>query len=91
MILTITILSGLVILLGYTSINLLKKQEISEEVLANYLDYLDKLSKVIEISKERMDKLSITEKFKSDDEIGFFFDQITNIQSVLNEFTIKNK
>ena len=44
MITTIIILSILVVTLGFTTFNLLRKNEKQEDILAGYLDYLDKLS-----------------------------------------------
>ena len=52
MIITIIILSILVVTLGYTTYNLLRKNEQQEDILAGYLDYLDRLSRVIEVSDE---------------------------------------
>ena len=92
MILTILIFSIIIILtLGYTTYNLLKKVEKAEDILAGYLIYLDTISRIIELSDERMKKLSLTEAFKSDDEVGFFFNQISSIQNTLTQFILKNK
>ena len=48
MITAIVILSILVIILGYTTINLMRKNEVAEDIVVNYLQYLDKISRVIE-------------------------------------------
>jgi hypothetical protein len=83
------VLGTLVLILSYTTWNLMRKQERAEDILAGYLDYLDKLSKVIEISEKKMKEVDIKGSFESDDEIGFFFKTIKNLQSILNEFTMK--
>ena len=88
-IVTICVLSVLVILFGFTTFNLLRKNERAEDIVVGYLDYLDKISRVIEISDEKVKKIDIKGSFKSDDEIGFFFEQIKNIQEVLNDFKLK--
>jgi|TARA_R110000796_G_scaffold187714_10_gene304662 hypothetical protein len=88
-IVTICVLSVLVIILGFTTFNLLRKNEKAEDIVVGYLDYLDKISRVIEISDEKVKKIDIKGSFKSDDEIGFFFEQIKNIQEVLNDFKLK--
>ena len=44
MIIAIIILSVLVLALGYTTLNLLRKFEKQEDILVGYLDYLDKIS-----------------------------------------------
>jgi len=85
----IILLSVLVVILGYTTINLLRKNEKQEDILAGYLTYLDQISRVIEASDEKLQKLDYKGSFKSDDEIGFFFDQVKKIQEILNDFNLK--
>ena len=87
---TIITLSVLVVVLGYTTFNLLRKNERQEDILAGYMTYLNKISDYIEVTDKRLNELDAKETFKSDDEIGFFFEQIKNIQSVLNSFNVKN-
>ena len=66
MILAVIILSTLVLILGYTTCNLFKKQEKSETILISYLDYLDKLSRVIEVSDKKIqDALTFVTEFLS--------------------------
>jgi hypothetical protein len=89
MIITIIILSLMVVILGYTTFNLLKKNETQEEILISYLDYLNKVSGIIEFSDQKMKEIDSKGTFSSDDEIGFFFEQIKQIQDVLNQFRIK--
>ena len=88
-IIIISSLSVLVVILGYTTINLLKKNERAEDIVVGYLIYLDKISKIIEVSDDKLKKLDYTGSFKSDDEIGFFFEQVKKIQEILNEFKLK--
>jgi preprotein translocase subunit YajC len=85
----IILLSILVVVLGFTTFNLLRKQEKAEDIVMGYLDYLDKISRVIEISDERIKKVDIKGSFEGDDEVGFFFKTIKDIQSILNEFNVK--
>jgi hypothetical protein len=85
----ICVLSILVVILSFTTFNLLKKNERQEDIVVGYLQYLDKISRVIEISDEKVKKIDIKGSFDSDDEIGFFFKTIKNIQSILNDFNIK--
>ncbi len=90
MILTIIILSILVVVLGYTTFNLLKKNEKQEDILTGYMAYLNKISDTIELAETKMNEVDAKGSFKSDDEIGFFFEQIKTIQTALNSFVIKN-
>lgn len=78
------------IILFYIIYNILRKLEKSEDYVVGYLEYLDKISKTIELSDERMKLVDSKGTFKSDDEIGFFFEEIKEIQQILNEFNIKN-
>lgn len=86
----ITILIITILVLSYTTINLLRKNEKQEDVLVEYLHYLDQLSKIIEHSDARLKKIDEKEVFKSDDEIGWFFEEIKVIQERLNNFKIIN-
>ena len=89
MIIAIVILSVTVLALGYTTFNLLRKFEKQEDILAGYLEYLDKLSRVIEVSDEKLKEIDSRGTFESDDEVGFFFQQIKGLQDILNDFQIK--
>ena len=89
MIIAIVILSVIVVVLGFTTINLLRKNEKQEDILLGYLQYLDNISRVIEVSDEKINKLNIKGSFESDDEIGFFFKTIKQIQDILNDFNVK--
>ena len=90
MIITIVILSLMVVILGYTTFNLLRKNEKQEDILLGYMSYLNKVSDIIELSDKKLKEVDAKESFKSDDEVGFFFESIKQIQSVLNQFNIKN-
>ena len=88
-IITISSLSVLVVVLGFTTINLLKKNEKQEDILMEYLNYLDKLSRTIEASDKKLKEIDEKGTFKSDDEVGYFFKSIQSIQSILNDFKVK--
>ena len=91
MLTAIIILSVLVVTLGYTTYNLLRKNEKQEDILVGYLDYLDKLSRVIEVSETKMKEVDAKGSFSSDDEVGFFFQQIKGLQDILNEFKLEKR
>jgi hypothetical protein len=76
--------------LGFTTYNLLKKNEKQEDILASYMTYLNKISDIIDFSDKKMKEVDSKGSFKSDDEVGFFFEQIKSIQDILNSFNIKN-
>jgi hypothetical protein len=87
--LVITLLSVIVVILGFTTFNLMRKNERQEDVLVEYMKYLDKLSQVIEISDKKLKKLDELGRFEADDEVGFFFKGVKKIQQILNEFKIR--
>jgi hypothetical protein len=87
-IIIISILGVLVAILGYTTLNLLRKNERQEDILAGYMKYLDQISKMIELSDEKLKKIDEREIFKNDDEVGFMFQQIKELQKVLSNFRI---
>jgi uncharacterized membrane protein YukC len=89
MIVLTIILGVLVVILGYTTFNLLRKNEKQEDILAGYMSYLNKIADYIEFADKRIKEVDAKETFKSDDEVGFFFEQLKNIQSVLNSFNIR--
>ena len=84
----ISILGVLVVVLGFTTFNLLRKNEKQEDILASYITYLDQLSRIIELSDEKLKKIDERQIFKSDDEIGFMYEQIKELQRILSNFRI---
>jgi hypothetical protein len=86
----IIILSLMVVILGYTTFNLLKKNEHQEDILTNYMVYLNKISEIIEMSDDKLKEVDAKGHFQADDEVGFFFQSVKQIQEVLNSFKIKN-
>jgi len=90
LLISLTIFFGLLsIILIFIVYNLLRKNEKQEDILAGYLQYLDQLSRAIEISDVKLKKLDERGVFKSDDEVGFFFANLQKIQNILNEFKLK--
>lgn len=90
MIIITVILSLMVVILGYTTFNLLRKNEKQEDILTGYMSYLNKISETIEVADKKLQEVDAKGSFKSDDEVGFFFQQIQSIQTILNSFIIKN-
>jgi len=91
------VLIALILILSYTTFNLLRKNEKLEDMVENqskilggYMSYLNKITDIIEHSDRRLKEVDSKGSFKSDDEVGFFFEQLLSIQEVLNKFNIKN-
>jgi hypothetical protein len=68
---------------------LIKKVRNLESVVLEQQQYIDTISIVIDQADERMKELDASGMFQSDDEVGFFFENIKEIQSVLNDFNNK--
>ena len=85
----ISTLSVLVVILGFTTFNLMRKNEKQEDILAEYLTYLDRLYKTIDASDKKLKEIDRAGTFKSDDEVGYFFQSIQDIQDILNDFKLK--
>ena len=83
------VLAVLVVILGFTTFNLLKKNEKQEDIVAGYLTYLDRLSRTIEISDKKLRELDRGGIFEKDDEVGVIFQSILKIQEILNEFNLR--
>jgi hypothetical protein len=83
------VLAILVVILGFTTFNLLKKNEKQEDIVAGYLAYLDRLSRTIEISDKKLRELDRGGIFEKDDEVGVIFQSILKIQEILNEFNLR--
>ena len=70
---------GTVILIeGYVVWNLIRKTELLETWVENF-------TQTIETVQNDLTLIDSTGHFESDDEVGFFFDELKNIQSMLNE------
>lgn len=82
-------LAVLVVILGFTTFNLLRKNEKQEDIVAGYLTYLDNLSRTIEISDKKLRELDRGGIFEKDDDVGVIFQSILKIQEILNEFNLR--
>jgi len=82
----IGVLGFLVVILGYTTFNLLVKNEKAEDIIVSQNDFIDKITSQINKSKKRLDKIDEKGTFKSDDEIGWFFNEVKKIQNDLSRF-----
>ena len=82
MIIVIAIQSALIIVSLFIIWNLMKKNEILE-------DFVAKQSDAIDYSDKRLKTIDDKGSFIADDEVGWFFVQIKEIQEALNEFRLR--
>jgi hypothetical protein len=89
----IPILISIVILLlgvaGFIIWNLLVKVERQEDLIEKYQIYLTSLDTTIKVSSKKLEEIDRKQTFSSDDEIGWFFKQIKEIQALLDEYKLK--
>lgn len=90
MLILVYILSVLVVVLSYTTFNLLRKNEKQEDILRGYMTYLNKFSEIIDYSHKKLKEIDAKGSFESDDEVGFFFQQLKALQEILDTFNVKN-
>ena len=90
MLILVCILSVLVVVLSYTTFNLLRKNEKQEDILRGYMTYLNKFSEFIDYSHKKLKEIDAKGSFESDDEVGFFFQQLKALQEILDTFNVKN-
>ena len=81
-------LSVLVVTLGYTTFNLLRKNEKAEDVITSYQVYIKDVSETIEFIDNRLEEIDQNGAFKSDDEIGFFFERVKVLHTALKSFKV---
>ena len=87
-IVTISILSVLVCILGYSTWNLLKKNEKAEDIITNYETYMNKFNDILTKSEQKLKEVDARGAFSSDDEIGFFFRTVQILQEQFNQFRL---
>jgi hypothetical protein len=78
-----------ILLLLLVIYNLFTKTEKLEKLVDDQNTYIGRLSELIELSNNKIGESEIANAFKSDDEIGFFFDTLKEIQDKLNSFKLK--
>ena len=90
MLVTVIILSILLVTLGIAIRNLLLKNEKYEDICVNQQQYLSRISDLINDSKKHLQNLDEKGVFQSDDEVGYFFEQMKNVQEELNRYTLSD-
>lgn len=86
MIVTIILLSLTTITLGYTTWNLLRKNEAQEDVVEEQETTISEIASRIDSSMARMKEIDRLGSFEADDETGFVFKQMYEIISQLEEY-----
>ena len=82
------ILGILVVTLGYTTFNLLRKNEKAEDIIISQSEFINSITNQIDASSKRLSKIDEKGIFEGDDEIGWFFNEVKKIQNDLSQFKI---
>ena len=89
---TFYIISGIIVaiflILSYIIRNLLIKVEKYEDVTVDQTQYLQNISNLIGDSKKHLSKLDERGVFQSDDEVGYFFNQMKLVQKELDRYML---
>lgn len=88
MIWIIGILGLLLIVSMFAIYNLLVKVEKYEDVVKDQVAYLNNISASIAEAKMHLEKIDESGTFQSDDEVGYFFKQLQNVQEELNRYML---
>ena len=78
----------MVVILGYTTFNLLNKNEKAEDIIVSYQEFIKNVNEQINESDKRLNEIDQRGLFKSDDEIGWFFNEVKKIQKNLSRFKV---
>ena len=86
MVLIIVILSVLTLLLGYTTYNLLRKNEALEDAIEEQEVVIADVAEKIDSSMAQMKEIDILGSFEADDETGIIFKNLYEIISELEQY-----
>jgi len=85
----ISIILWVATVVGYIIWNLNSKVAKLEAIATQQKIVIDSVAAIVEESNKQLNAIELTEAFKSDDQIGFFFRNLKNIQDSLNHY-LKN-
>jgi hypothetical protein len=89
MIYIVILLLLLVGALGYTTFNLLKKNEQAEDTILYYEGYMKELDEQVRFIDKRIKEIDARGTFQSDDEVGFFFERLKLLNDLLASYKLQ--
>ena len=89
MIYLVIILVLMVGILGYTTFNLLKKNEKAEDTILYYEGYMKEINEQIQFIDKRVKEIDARGSFQSDDEVGFFFERLKLLNDLLATYKLQ--
>ena len=82
------VLVVIVLIFSYIIRNLLVKVEKYEDAVSAQTRYLQNISNLIGDSQKHLNSLDEKGVFQADDEVGYFFDQMKNVQKELDRYML---
>ena len=71
---------------GYVSWNTMKKLEAQEDLIQTYEEWVADFSQAVAESSEKLKQIDHKGTFDSDDEVGYFFEYLKDLQNGLDSF-----
>lgn len=85
----LTIIFGiLTITLGYACYNLIRKNEKYEDIIQDQVAYLRSVSTTIKEAQNIIDTVDERGTFRSDDEVGIFFETLKDISATISSYRL---
>lgn len=88
MLVTVVILSIIIVILLIAIRNLLLKNEKYEDIVRDQTQYLQNISNAVGEGQKHLQNLDEKGVFQSDDEVGYFFEQLKYVQDELNRYML---
>jgi 6-pyruvoyl-tetrahydropterin synthase len=79
-------LLAIIVTLGYIIYNLMIKVEKLETTNETQEKYILEFYQLVKYSEERIKEIDSKQLFQSDDEVGFFFTNLKNIQEIISDY-----
>ncbi len=86
----ISIVLWVVTIFGFIVYNLNQKVVKLEQIAAQQKIIIHSISSIVDESDKMLKSVELTQAFQSDDQIGFFFKNLQNIQDSLNYYLKSN-
>ena len=84
----IAVLVAICIILLYIIRNLVIKNEKYEDIVQDQVQYLQNISKALYEGQKHLQNLDERGVFQSDDEVGYYFEQLKYVQDELNRYML---
>jgi hypothetical protein len=88
MLITLIVLSVITVVLLVALRNLMVKVERYEDITVDQTEYLQSISDLVKDSQKHLQNLDEKGTFQSDDEVGYFFEQMKNVQKELDRYML---